>query len=69
MSDRLLSVCELAAVLGRSERYVREMKARGFRMSGGRATIAEAREFLEEMPHPCGAVAFGGDSSDDDGDC
>lgn len=66
MSEELLSVCELAARLGRSERYVREMKARGFRMSGGRATLREARDFLDDVPHPCGVMA--GSAGDDEDD-
>lgn len=64
MGDELLSVCELAARLGRSERYVREMKARGFRMVGGRATLGAALDFLEDMPHPCGATSGGGEDED-----
>ncbi len=51
--NKLLSVCELADALGRSVRYVVYMKARGFTMRGGRATLSEALRFLEEIQTPC----------------
>ena len=52
MAEKLLSVCELAAALGRSETYVWAMRRKGFVMSGGRATLSEAREFLTRCPKP-----------------
>lgn len=48
----LLSVKELAKQLGRSERYVWWMRARGFEMPGGKATLTEAREWLSDHPQP-----------------
>jgi hypothetical protein len=53
MTERLLCVKELAAELGRSRFYVFWMKRRGFPMSGGRATLAEARAWLQDHPKPC----------------
>lgn len=50
--DRLLSAKELADALGRSVRYVQEMKSLGFPMPGDRATLREAREFLTKFPWP-----------------
>jgi hypothetical protein len=50
--EKLLSVCEIADALGRSESYVWAMRRRGFVMPGGRATLVEARAFLIEVPHP-----------------
>lgn len=52
MANELLSVCELAASLKRSESYVWAMRRRGFEMVGGRATLSEARAFLRGCPHP-----------------
>lgn len=49
---RLLSVKELAAELRRHDSYVYKMRAQGFRMPGGTATVAEARAWLEQHPHP-----------------
>lgn len=54
MWDKLLSVCELAAALGRSESYVWAMRRKGFNMPGGKATVNEARAFLQRCPHPRG---------------
>ena len=51
--DRLLSVKELAGALGRSERYIWYLRACGFQMPGGRASLREAKEFLLTCPHPC----------------
>lgn len=48
--SRRLSPKELAKSLEVSERYVRGMKAKGFRMPGGLATVSEALEWLEENP-------------------
>lgn len=50
--NQLLSTCELAHALNRSERYIYAMKARGFLMPGGRATIKEARAWLARNPSP-----------------
>lgn len=55
-NNKRLSVCELADALGRSVRYVIYMKARGFIMIGGRATVPEALEFLEKTPKPCSNI-------------
>ena len=52
MSERLLSVCEIACELGRSESYVCAMRRKGFVMTGGRATLSEARSFLLKVPKP-----------------
>lgn len=52
-TTRLLSVKELAAALGRTQRYVWHMRARGFVMIGGRATLVEARAWLAAHPFPC----------------
>jgi hypothetical protein len=43
----------LAFELRRSVRYVASMKARGFVMTGNRATVAEARAWLAANPPPC----------------
>lgn len=51
--EKLLSVCELAATLGRSESYIWAMKRSGFVMTGGRATLSEARAFLLRCQQPC----------------
>ena len=53
-ADRLLSTGELAAALGRSVRYVYAMRASGFLMPGGRATLLEARAWLVRNPSPTG---------------
>lgn len=45
---RLCSTKELAMELGRSERYIRQMKREGFKMDGRRATVEEAREWLRK---------------------
>jgi hypothetical protein len=50
--DVLLSPCELANALNRSERYVRHMKEKGFEMVGNRATLNQAIEFLKVCPKP-----------------
>lgn len=50
---QLLSVKDLARELGRGERYVWYMRARGFKMPGGRATVVEARQWLARHPKPC----------------
>lgn len=48
----LLSGKELAAALGRERTYISAMKRAGFAMPGGRATLAEARAWLERNPRP-----------------
>lgn len=52
MKTDLLSIKELAFALGRGRTYVFAMKVRGFRMPGGRATLAEARVWLATHPKP-----------------
>lgn len=51
--SKLLSAKELAGELGRSIRYVQMMKQRGFKMTGGRATLESAVAWLEANPAPC----------------
>lgn len=51
-TDRLLTSKELAAALGRSTRYVRYMRAKGFVMPGNTATLNEARGWLVRNPSP-----------------
>lgn len=51
-NEKLLSVCELAFEMGRSVRYVYAMRANGFLMPGGRATVSEARAWLVRNPPP-----------------
>jgi hypothetical protein len=48
----LLKPKELAAVLRRNVKFVYAMKARGFAMPGGTATVEEARVWLLENPNP-----------------
>jgi hypothetical protein len=50
---KLLSAKELAGELGRSIRYVRKMKQRGFKMVAGRATLESAVAWLDTNPPPC----------------
>lgn len=50
---RMLSVKQLADALGRSERYVWYMRRMGFRMPRGRASLADARDFLSTATAPC----------------
>jgi hypothetical protein len=50
----LLTTKELASALGRSRSYICAMKARGFPMPGGTATIEEARAWLSANPPPRG---------------
>lgn len=49
---RLMSVKELAEALRKAPSYVYRMKALGFPMPGGVATIAEARSWLAINPNP-----------------
>ena len=51
-TDRLLYPKELAEALRRSESYVYAMRARGFQMPGGTATLAEAKAWLTANPQP-----------------
>ena len=46
MKPTLLFLPELAQALRRSEWYVYQMKRAGFKMPGGTATLAEARQWL-----------------------
>ena len=52
MSEKLLSIKELAAQLGRERHYVGAMVAQGFPMPGGRATRSEALAWLALNPKP-----------------
>lgn len=52
MQTELLRPKELAARLRRATSYVYAMKARGFPMPGGTATLEEAREWLRKNPQP-----------------
>lgn len=52
MKPELLSIKELARELGRERTYVWAMKCRGFRMPGGRSTVAAAIAWLENHPKP-----------------
>ena len=51
--EELLTIDELAEKLKRSPRYVRYMKAKGFEMPGGRATLSQAICFLRKVKKPC----------------
>lgn len=50
--DELLTCKELAERLRRAPSYIYAMRARGFAMPGGRATLAEARAWLIRNPAP-----------------
>lgn len=52
MTTLLLTPKELGSELQRNARYVYAMVARGFRMPGGTATVAEARAWLTTNPCP-----------------
>jgi hypothetical protein len=52
MSEPLLGCKELACELGRAVGYVYDMRASGFQMPGGKATIGEARSFLARNGSP-----------------
>lgn len=59
MTD-LLTIKELAAVLGKSRTYVHAMIAAGFEMPGRTATLQEARDWLRANPDfSCTAYAAG----------
>lgn len=49
-SEPLCSVKDLARLLGRGKTYVWAMVRCGFIMSGKRATLTEARQWLREHP-------------------
>lgn len=51
-TEKLLSCKELASQLSRSQSYVSAMKRKGFKMTGNRATLSEARRFLSRVQHP-----------------
>ena len=58
--SELLCPKELAAALRRSRTYVHAMKASGFSMPGGTATLEEARDWLRMNPRfSCTAYAEG----------
>ena len=48
----LLSQKELADALGRHRSYIAAMRRAGFEMIGGRATLAQALQFLRSHPTP-----------------
>lgn len=50
--DQLLKPKELAALLRRHVKFVYAMKAGGFPMPGGTATLVEARAWLLIHPNP-----------------
>jgi hypothetical protein len=52
IEEPLLSCKELAEALRRHVRYVYAMRAKGFVMPGGSATLTEAREWLAKNPCP-----------------
>jgi len=56
--ERLLPIKELAAALGRARSYVAAMKAAGFVMPGGMATVSEARAWLARNPPPKSRLKF-----------
>jgi hypothetical protein len=51
--DAFMTAKQLAAHLGRSERYVYRMKRAGFKMPGGLATPKAAIAFLLSTPCKC----------------
>lgn len=51
--EKLFTAKELAAELRRGYRFVQSMRARGFVMPGGTATLTEARDWLRANPRPC----------------
>lgn len=53
MTEKLLSIKELAAELGRGRTYVWAMTRRGFKMPGRRASLAAAVKWLEKHGSPC----------------
>lgn len=53
IQERLLTAKELAGELRRGYRFVMAMRARGFPMPGGTATLGEARAWLRRNPRPC----------------
>jgi len=50
--ERLLSVKEIAAELGRCQAYVYRMQLRGFQMDGRRAYLSDALTWLGKNPPP-----------------
>lgn len=46
---RFFNMNDLAKVLGVRRSFIRRMKSQGFRMPLGRATVAMAHEFLENL--------------------
>lgn len=52
LENQLLAIKELADALRKHRSYVDQMKARGFEMPGGTATISEARAWLVRNPAP-----------------
>ncbi len=56
--NQLLSIKELADALRRNRRYITAMRARGFAMPGGLATLGEARAWLARNPPPRARLPF-----------
>lgn len=52
--NRLIDQKGLAVALNRSRTFIAAMKARGFPMPGGRATIFQAVQWLIDNPNPRG---------------
>jgi hypothetical protein len=52
----LLSQKELCLAIKRSPRFVKYMRATGFRMIAGRTTLKAALDWLKTNPHPCRRV-------------
>jgi hypothetical protein len=52
MQTELLTTKEIAAMLKRAPSYVYAMRAQGFMMPGGRATLHQAIEWLRTNPKP-----------------
>jgi hypothetical protein len=52
LESELLTCKELASALGRGVCYVYDMRAMGFAMPGGKATLDEARSFLARNHAP-----------------
>ena len=54
-NEKLLTVCEIAGLLGRSEKYVYKLKAMpGAPFIANRAYFSDVLDFLKRTnPHPC----------------
>jgi hypothetical protein len=56
--EKLLTIKELAAAIGRARSYVAAMKSRGFPMPGGTASVSEARAWQARNPPPKSRKVF-----------